>query len=290
MVFIRLLSRLPLWFLYRLADFLFFVSFRLIRYRRKMVWTNLKNSFPEKSEGDLRQIEKQFYRNLCDYGVEMLKLFTITQEELSKRVSFKNPEVVLDYLREKKSMIYITSHQFNWEWGLVAACIKYPAQMDFVYQSVSSQFFDRFSLESRSRFGGFGIRRDEVAREIIKRRGIVRGISIMADQYPGYDRDKKYYTTFLNQETVFFYGANQLAVLTQYPVIYHEIRRVKRGYYEVSLLEIARPPYEKSSSSIVENYVRAIEISIRENPANWLWSHNRWKKRHLEQTSRKTTV
>lgn len=283
MIVIRLLSHLPFWVLYGISDFLFFVSYRLIAYRRNMVRKNLKNSFPEKSDEELKQITKQFYRNLCDYAVEMLKLYSISGEELRKRVRFVNTEIVQKYLDKKQSLVYVTSHQFNWEWGLVAACLIYPAQMDFVYQEVNSKFFDAFSLRSRTRFGAHAIKRDEVARELVKRRGIVRGISIMADQYPGYGHDKKYFTTFLNQETVFFYGANQVATLTQYPVIYHEIKKLKRGYYEVSLEEIATPPYDRRTNDIVENYVRAIEKSIRINPANWLWSHNRWKKRHLEQ-------
>jgi KDO2-lipid IV(A) lauroyltransferase len=283
MLVIRLFSYLPFWVLYGISDFLFFVSYRLVGYRRKMVLKNLKNSFPEKSEKELRKIEKQFYKSLCDYAVEMLKLFTISKEQLLKRVKFNNTEVVFNYLEKNQSMIYVTSHQFNWEWGLVAACLIYPAKMDFVYQAVNSKFFNDFSLQSRTRFGAHAIKRDEVARELVKRKGILRGTSIMADQYPGYGHDKKYFTTFLNQETVLFYGANQIATLTQQPVIYHEIRKVKRGYYEVFAWEIATPPYEKQTNDIVENYVRAVEKSIRLNPPNWLWSHNRWKKRHLEQ-------
>jgi KDO2-lipid IV(A) lauroyltransferase len=283
MVVIRLFSFLPFWILYGISDFLFLVSYRLVGYRRKMVWKNLKNSFPEKSDKELRQIEKQFYKNLCDYGVEMLKLFTVSKEQLLKRVKFTHTEPVLNYLKNGQSLIYVTSHQFNWEWGLVVACMIYPAQMDFVYQPVNSKFFDDFSRKSRTRFGAHAIKRDEVARELVKRRGIVRGTSIMADQYPGYGHDKKYFTTFLNQETVFFYGANQIATLMQYPVIYHETRKVKRGYYEVFVSEIATPPYDKQTDVIVENYVRAVEKSIQLNPANWLWSHNRWKTRHLEQ-------
>ena len=283
MLVIRLLSRLPFWILFGISDFLFFVSYRVIGYRKKMVWKNLKNSFPGKSDKELKLIAKQFYINLCDYAVEMLKLFTISEQELRKRVTFKNVDIVHRHLDKKQSMIYVTSHQFNWEWGLVAACLTYPAQMDFVYQPVNTKFFDDFSLQSRTRFGAHAIKRDEVARELVKRKNLLRGISIMADQYPGYGHDKKYFTTFLNQETVFFYGANQMATLMQYPVIYHEIKKIRRGYYEVTLVEIATPPYDKTTNDIVENYVRAVERSIQQNPSNWLWSHNRWKKRHLEQ-------
>lgn len=282
MIFARLLSRLPFWVLYAISDFLFVISFYFIRYRRNLVWKNLKNSFPEKPEPELRSIEKEFYQNLCDYAVEMLKLLTISQAELDRRVVFKNPEISAKYILQGQSLLNLASHHFNWEWLLTAGSFKLPGQMDFVYQPVNNAFIDRFSLISRTRFGAYAIRRDEVAREIIKRKNIVRNIALVGDQYPGYTHDKKYPITFLNQDTVFFYGSNQLALLTQYPVMYYAMRKVKRGYYETTIVELARPPYEKDNHDVLEKYVREVERVILEKPAEWLWSHNRWKTRHLE--------
>ncbi|HEY5746703.1 MAG TPA: lysophospholipid acyltransferase family protein [Chryseolinea sp.] len=282
MFFIRLLSRLPLPVLYAFSDFLFAVSYYLVRYRRAMVQKNLKNSFPEKTEAERSRIEKQFFKDLCDYAVEMLKLLTISQEELGRRVVFKNPEVSNRYILNGQSLLNLASHNFNWEWLLVAGSFTLPGQMDFVYQSVNSKFFDDFSYACRTRFGAYGIKRDEVAREIVKRKHIVRNIALVGDQYPGYKHDKKYATRFLNQDTVFFYGSSQLAQLTQYPVMYYAMKKVKRGHYETHIVELAQPPYAKDSDVVMEHYVRELEKVIRENPSQWLWSHNRWKTRHLE--------
>lgn len=283
MFFARLVSRLPLTILYTISDFLFLVSFYLVRYRRKMVWKNLRNSFPQKSHKELRKIEKDFYTNLCDYAVETLKLLTISKAELLKRVTFKNKEIISSHLKNNKSIIFLASHQFNWEWLLVAAGFNYPAPLDFVYQSVHNRFFDALALANRTRFGAHPIKRDEVARESLRRNNITRGVAIVGDQYPGYGRDKKYRTKFLHQDTVFFYGLNQLAYLTQYPAFFHQVRKVKRGYYEATAVEVAVPPYNKTDDVVIENYVRAVEKNIREEPACWLWSHNRWKTRHLKQ-------
>lgn len=261
---------------------MFVVSFHVVRYRRKMVAKNLANSFPEKSKAERAAIEKNFYKNLCDYAVELLKLLTISKEELNQRMRFLQPEVPQSFASKNESILFLASHQFNWEWLLVSASINFPMAIDFVYQPVKSKTFDDFSLMSRSRFGAYPIKRDEVARETIKRRHIVRGIASVADQYPGYGRDKKYTTTFLNQETVFFYGTNALAQLTQFPAVYYGIRRVRRGFYEASPVVLATPPYEKSDERVIEGYVRAVEKVIIENPAGYLWSHNRWKTRHLQ--------
>lgn len=247
-----------------------------------MVQRNLQRSFPEKSLEERHQIEKEFFRNLCDYAVETLKLLTISKEELASRMRFTNMEVTDQFKRDNQSIIFLASHQFNWEWLLTSASISFPMVIDFVYQPVNNPLFDRISLISRTRFGAYGIKRDEVAREVVKRRNILRGIATVADQYPGYGHDKKFVCQFLNQETAFFYGINQLAVLTQYPAVYYHIKKVKRGYYEASPVVIATPPYEKSSDIVIERYVKIVEQVISEYPQGWLWSHNRWKKRHLK--------
>ncbi len=282
MIIVKLLSRLPFGVLYALSDFLFVLSFYTIRYRRKLVQRNLANSFPEKSQQELYAIEKQFYRNLCDYAVEMLKLLTISKEELGKRVTFKNPELCDQYIKNGQSLLNLASHHFNWEWLLTAGSFSLPGEMDFVYQPVNNEFFDRFSRLSRTRFGAHAIRRDAVAREIVKRKTIVRNIALVGDQYPGYGHDKKFPVQFMNQDTVFFYGSVQLAVLTQYPVMYYAMRKVRRGYYEATIVELAKPPYGKDDQAIITKYVAEVESLIRERPSEWLWSHNRWKTRHLK--------
>jgi KDO2-lipid IV(A) lauroyltransferase len=281
MFVIKLLSRLPFRALYVISDLLFVLGYYVVKYRRKLVFKNLKNSFPEKSHRELRQIEKRFYQNLCDYGVEMIKLLTISKEDLESRVKFVNPEVSVKHLRQGQSLLNLASHQFNWEWLLAAGSFILPGQMDFVYQPVHNKFFDQFSYACRTRFGAYGIRRDSVAREVIKRREIVRNIAIVGDQYPGWGHDKRYPATFMHQATVFFNGPNQLAQLTQYPVMYYAMRKVKRGYYEATIIEIAVPPYDKENTDVLKKYIEEIERVISNDPAGWLWSHNRWKTRHL---------
>jgi KDO2-lipid IV(A) lauroyltransferase len=282
MIFARLISKLPFPILYAISDFLFVMSYHLVGYRRKMVKKNLKNSFPEKSEKELHQIEKQFYRNLCDYAVETLKLLTISEDELTRRMVFTDPEVLMKHARNKQSVLNLASHHFNWEWLLTTASVIFPVETDFVYQPVNSPFFERISLESRTRFGAHAVKRDEVAREMVKRKNVARNVAIVGDQYPGYKHDKKHPAKFMNQDTVFFYGSYQIALLSQYPVVYNSVKKVKRGYYEVTTIELASPPYEKGDHTLLENYIKEVENAIRERPGEWLWSHNRWKKRHLE--------
>lgn len=282
MLLLKLLSRLPLRVLYLISDFIFVIGFYILRYRRTIIQTNLKKSFPGKSMDELRLLEKAFFRNLCDYPIETLKLLTMSNDEVLRRMNYRNPEVIESLAKQGQSMIYLTSHQFNWEWLLAGACLNTTPPLYYVYQAQSSRFFDDFSNRIRQRFGAQPIKRENVGREAIKRKGTLHSLALLADQFPGLDHDKRHWTTFLHQDTAFFQGINQLAIITQYPVIFFVSRKIKRGYYECELIKIAGPPYAKNDFRIVENYVRATEKIIRDQPEGWLWSHDRWKKTREE--------
>lgn len=277
MFVLRWLSRLPFPVLYAFSDFLFFISYYLIGYRKGLVLKNLKNSFPEKSEAEIKRIQKDFYHNLCDYAVETIKLLSISPEELRLRLVYKNPEIVKQFSDKNQSILLLTSHQFNWEWLLTSGCLYLPLGVDFVYQQQSNKTFNEFLLVGRTRFGAYPIERSHVGREAIKRKEVLRGIAVMADQFPGHFHNKKYWTQFLNQKTAFYLGLGQLASLTQYPAVFFGVKKIKRGYYEAEGFVVSQPPYGKESQQIVEDYIKATEQTIKQQPAGWLWSHNRWK-------------
>ncbi len=283
MLLLRLFSRLPFFILYLFSDFLFLVVYYVVRYRRKVVKENLGSSFPDKSRKELKIIERQFYHNLCDYGVETLKLLTIEEEELKKRFSFEDEKPVLEYAKQNQSVIYLAAHQFNWEWGMVSASTELPLALDFVYQRVHNNFFDRLILECRTRFGAYAIERNKVAREAVSRRHLLRGIATVTDQYPGRSKNKRFFYPFMNRETAFFYGANHMVHLMQYPVFFFNIQKLKRGFYKGSFVQLGAPPYEKGDTSVIETYIQELEKQIRKSPATYLWTHDRWKTRHLKQ-------
>lgn len=283
MLLLRLLSRLPFSILYLLSDFLFLVVYYVVRYRRKVVMKNLRNSFPDKSPKELKTIEREFYHNLCDYGVETLKLLTIREEELKRRFCFEDDKIVHNYAKQNQSLIYLAGHQFNWEWAMVSASTSLPLPVDFVYQKVRSNFFNTLILECRTRFGAYAIERKKVAREAVSRRYLLRGIATVTDQYPGRSRNKRFFYSFMNQETAFFYGPNQMVQLMQYPVFFFNIEKIKRGFYKGSFVHVGAPPYQKGDTHVLEAYIQELEKQIRKSPATYLWTHDRWKTRHLKQ-------
>lgn len=281
MFLLRLLSYLPFGALYFVSDILSFLIFYIFRYRRKVVFQNLRNSFPEMSEKEIRKIAKRFYHNLADIIVEILKEITITKEEIIKRVKYVNPQELNPYFKDEKSVIVVTIHQGNWEWLLLAAGVYHNKPADVLYSPLSNRYFDKIMIRTRSRFGGFPIPVSNITREIVRRSKISRMIVLLADQTPTPNSDI-YWSSFLNQETAFYKGPDVLAKFTKYPVFYAKITRIKRGYYQVKALKLGEPPYD-DKTDILNKFIHESEKTIRENPSDWLWSHRRWKrKRHSD--------
>jgi Kdo2-lipid IVA lauroyltransferase/acyltransferase len=277
MFFIKLFSKLPFFVLYGISDFVYFILYRIVSYRKKVVFDNLRKSFPEKTEKEINQIAKKFYHNIADIFVEFFKGYAISEEEISKRVIVVNPEIVRSYTNNNRTVIIVTGHIGNWEW-LLHPLNLLGVPVDTVYQKLSSPFFDDLALHIRSRFSSTPmIEKNDTVKKTIERKDIVRILALGSDQSPQ-NLKTAYWTTFMNQDSGFFTGTERIARKFDYPVFFSEMRRVRRGFYEIEFTEIATPDYkELPTGEITERFVRILEKSIHRYPADYLWSHRRWK-------------
>lgn len=281
MVFFRVLSLLPLSVLHGISDFVFFLIYYVARYRKKVVLDNLRQAFPEKTETERRKIARSFYRNLTDLMVETLKALTMPEEEMRRRVKLKNYDILEKHIRNGKVVFVMLGHQINWEW--VSHIIRLQGiPVDVIYKPLSNDFFERFMLAIRSRFGIHPVSMYTIFRDMVSRRNEARVIGTLADQAPHHP-DSAYWTTFFHQETDFFNGTEKMARKFQTPLLLGRIRKVRRGYYEFELSPVAEPPYAGiPAGELTERYVRWLEDTLREQPDTWLWSHKRWKHKREE--------
>jgi KDO2-lipid IV(A) lauroyltransferase len=279
LTFFRLISRLPFRILYVISDILAFVAGNIIGYRKKVILKNLENAFPQKTGDEIKLLLPAIYKNLTDVMVETFKLLSIPEEELLQRVRFKNIEVIDQYYYQNISVIAATSHICNWEWILAACSIKLSAPVDAVYQEITSRFFERLMFRIRSRFGSIPVEKNNIFRESLKKRNIPHIVALVADQSPPLSDTNVYWTEFLNQDTVFYSGMERLASSFKWPVVYASMTRLKRGYYEIDFIELEIEPENIPKGLIIEKYVTIVEDLIINNPGNWLWSHNRWKRK-----------
>ena len=281
--FISILARLPMAFLYWVSDGLYFLVYHVLGYRKKIVRENIAFAFPEKTKTARDDIERKFYRHLCDVVVESIKLFRISEQELQNRcVLEENSKKMLErYKAEKKSLVLVSGHCGNWEWVGSAFSIQAPYPLTVSFLEFSSERINALLYRMRTRFGTRVISAKEIVKDIIRNKNERMAIGFIADQTPPKIYDA-YWTDFMNRETNVFKGSEQIATKFNYPVLFIHIKKLKRGYYEISTEILSETPGSLKPGELTEMHTRMLEKDIRLQPWNWLWSHKRWKhKRNL---------
>jgi KDO2-lipid IV(A) lauroyltransferase len=276
----RALALLPLPVLHALGYGFYVLACHIVRWRVKLARANLAGAFPEKTAAERETILRDSYLNLARTVMEAIWGFRASGEELMKRVHFENPECIERYKAARQSVVLLTAHTCNWEWLLLAAGARFDFPIDAVYKPLRLKGVDKYTREARSRFGGNPIPFQSFLFELMRRAQQHRAYAMVADQTP-HARMPKHWTTFLNRDTAFFLGPEKIARFLDAPVLYVEMRRVRLGHYAVRLHVLAEPPYdddeEDAGALIAERYARALEATIRAQPADWLWIHNKWK-------------
>lgn len=274
------LAHLPLPLLYGLADGIYFLLAYVVRYRWRVVMTNLRNSFPEKSPVEIERIGRAFYRHFSQVVVEILKLAAISPAELAQRMRFVNPELMTRLFAEHRLVLSLGSHMGNWEWILSGAALEFPGRVAGVYKPLNNLFFENFMRRLRTRLRADAVPMLATLRYLVAHRGQGHTLSLLTDQAAG-PEDRPYWTTFLDQDTSFYTSADRLAVQLDCAVLYVGIRRVRRGYYEVTFTELPDGRVVVGAPAgtfpITEAFARQLEKDMRASPEQYLWTHRRWK-------------
>ena len=270
------ISLLPFRVLYILSDGLFLLFYYIVGYRKKVVMKNIKNSFPEKTTLEQNEICRGFYKHFCDLIVESLKIFTVSNKEVNKRMVFKNPEFIQRYFENKQSIIMAGGHLNNWELFAVAIDEAIGHQAIGIYQPLTNQFFDKKMRDTRSKYGLRMISTKSVKKVLDEEKDKITAMIFASDQSPS-NPNNCYWTKFLNQDTGVLFGVEKYAKEYNYPVVYGRINKEKRGYYSYEFFEVCDNPSKTSYGEITEKFTSMLEKDIIESPAFWLWSHKRWK-------------
>ena len=274
---IYLVSKLPLKVLYVFSDLLFYINHYFIGYRKKVITENLVNSFPEKSMAEIAQIRKKFYRNFFDYLTETVKSFTMTETEGRVRMQHVNQYHFHDAKNEGKNIILMAGHIFNWEWMNALAKVVPQNNSHPVYRKVNSNFWENEMKKIRNNFGNEAIEAKEVIMKIFRTPNDGDSIFLfVADQTP-HVAHVNYGLEFLNQRTPAFIGYDKLATKLDMAVIYCEMKKVKRGYYQVNYYRIYPEEEKFAENEVVRKFHKHLENTINKYPDNYLWSHRKWK-------------
>ena len=273
---VRLLSRLPWPVLYRLVDLLGWLAFRVFPHREDVVRANLSQCFPELDEAAMRDIRRRYYAGFADVLVEVIKSATISADEIRRRVRIVGLEQPQALLAAGQSVLLAAAHQCNWEWMLLALSLELGHPLDAAYKPLVDSWAEREMKKVRSRFGSRLVPAKELLADIIKRGKTVRAVAMVADQEPT-TSEHKHWTRFLNRDTAFYMGPEEIARVTRFPVFFLGMKRTARGFYELRFEPLSTPGESLRSGELTERYVRLVERQIRAAPPDWPWSHKRWK-------------
>ena len=279
-----LFSLLPMWVHYVIADGIYLIVYRLVGYRKKLVRKNLADSFPEKTKEELQAIEKGFYHWFCDYLVETIKMMTISEKNLKRRMAFKGTKEADEILESGQSIALYLGHYCNWEWVTsMPLWITPKAHCGQIYHVLENAAFDKLFLKLRERWGAESIPMAETLRRVAtyRKQGQPIMIGYISDQVPFWN-NIHHWLNFLNHDTPVLTGTERLARGAGHAIFYLDMHRVRRGYYEATLKLITRDPKQTKDYELTDAYFRMLEESIRRDPVCYLWTHNRWKRTHEE--------
>ena len=271
------ISKLPLGVLYAISDGLTLIQRYVAGYRKEVVINNLKNSFPEKSESEIKAISETFFRNFFDFIVESVKGITIDQQQIDERITFEGVEILEKYKSEGRNVMVLCGHLFNWEWikGLVAHVPQ--DKVLAVYSVPKNKLVNEIISKSREKFGGEVISMQEATKIIMETPNDGNALYFMvADQSP-YKKAIRYDLQFLNQTTPVFQGFDRIARQNNLGVIYVEIIRKGRGKYLYKIADMQPKGLSFEENEIVHDFFELLEGSIHRQPANYMWTHRRWK-------------
>lgn len=272
-----LLSLLPLWCLYLLSDFCYLLIFHILGYRRKIVEENLRLAFPEKSIAEHSKLMRQFYRSFCDQWVETLKLISLPPQKIKQRFPGNWSVFEQAAASGNGSVVVMMGHQFNWEWGNLATTLYFSGQYAGIYLPVSSKAIDRLMLYIRQRTGALMVPANDLREGFSKLHPEKHILAFIADQSPG-DMLHAYWHSFMNRPAPFLRGPEKVARRQQAAVVFVGLRKIKRGRYELYGEQVCSNAREFPAGWLIAQYVAFLEKELQAQPANWMWTHRRWKK------------
>ena len=273
---VRLIAALPFPLLYSIAGFFGWLSFRVFPHRQNVVRENLARAFPDFNEAHRREITQRYYTGFAQMFMEIAKSASLSQEELRRRVRILNADLPRAELARGTPVLMVAAHQCNWEWMLLALSVELGYPVDAAYKPLVNDWAECEMRKIRTRFGARLVRSDQLLGDIIKQRNAPRAIALVADQEP-VKSEQKHWVRFLNRDSAFFMGPEEIARVTRYPVFFIGLKRVKRGFYEMEFKPLARSGEAFQPGELTERYARLVEEQIRAAPADWPWSHKRWR-------------
>ena len=275
LILLWIFSLLPIQILYLISKIIRFIVYDILCYREKVVIDNIQNTFIEKSQTEVIKLKNNFYDYFFELIVEVIKLLSISNNELNKRFTFSNINVIKQALKQNKSVIVVVGHYGNWEWALRSASNLIDTKIIGVYKRINNTIFEWLLLKIRSNTNVLPVEIKSLPRELVNNNE-KKIYAIVADQSPTLEQSNVR-INFLNRDTLVYTGVEKISKKYNMPVFYLNIKLTSKGYYESTFEEINSKNINGKKIEITKEFFSKLENQIKSEPRLWLWSHKRWK-------------
>lgn len=289
LIFVNIFRIIPFRLLYIISDFVAFLLRKVVKYRYKVVYSNISKVFTGMSEKEKQALIRKFYRHLADITLEAIKGFSMSKSTVIERHKIINPEILDEYYAKGYHVIGVTGHYGNWEWGSLSGGLQMKYPLVGFYKPLSNKYMDSYLFKSRARFGTILASITKTYFTFEKNKVEPTAYIMVADQNPG-RRSRAIWVNFLGIETAFLHGPEKYANMYNHAVAYIGIERVKRGYYTLLVEPLAEPGQYPENGVITSIFAAKLEEKIKKTPESWLWTHKRWKYDRPQQTDSQSSV
>lgn len=236
-------------------------------------------AFPDKSPQEVREIAFKSWQNMGQILAEVVKLTSYSKEEFRKHVEICGLEKIQENQKNKTGGIIHIGHLTNWEAFGLAVSVE-GIDKAVLAQRMDNPYVDEETNRLRNIFGGNTFHSNHDANPFIACvRWIKKGkmIGILTDQNI---LSTDFFMKFLGRPAAMSPITALLSIRLQVPVFPVLVTR-ENGKIICTVQDPLLPPTEYSPENI-RKFMRELtdiyENWIRQNPENWLWAHNRWKR------------
>lgn len=248
----------------------------ILKYREDVIRRNLTSAFPLEKPETIRELISANY----DYLSKVFRQILVKPSKslLDNRLSLNNPEILDHWLQAEKSIILVFGHIGNWEWAGSFIGLKYPDQVCALYKKIKSSFVNKLMFSRRLTHVNYLVEISQISEllKLIKKKPVI--IEMISDQNPGSDQGL-IWVNFFGRDTAFVNGPENLAIRYQLPVVYLHIQSLPTGKYELTCVNVFDGKEKTETGEITQRFASLMEENIRQNNAEWLWSHRRWKRK-----------
>ncbi len=267
--------------IHRLGAFLGACAYYTLPKFRKRSLSNLAlASFPET---ELPKLAKASLQNLMITCLEYAKFSS--EPKIGRVASCVNPAAAAELMKVNKPVIFFCGHQSNWEVLFLEGTSRMPGVA--IGRPIKNAPLYEWVTSIRQKYGGKMITPQNAVREGL--RGLKRGafLGIVGDQGMP---DSGYSSLFFGRKAWTSPIAAILSYRTGSPIMVATTRRKEGKYYihySDAIWPDATQPMEREIDRLMKAALAHLELTIKEDPGQWLWAHNRWKQQTPDKLKRK---